>query len=62
LGTFSTHPLRCGRAAVTGCDERVKRAVVASRLADSALPVDGEFAMGEVRRVARTVASFCGHW
>jgi hypothetical protein len=32
LGTFSTHPPRCGRAAVTECDERVKRAVVASRL------------------------------
>jgi hypothetical protein len=32
LGTFSTHPPRCGRAAVTECDERVKRAAVASRL------------------------------
>ena len=30
--------------------------------ADSAPPVDGEFAMGEMHRAARSVASFCGHW
>ena len=29
--------------------------------ADSALPVDGELAMGEARRAARSVASFCDH-
>ena len=48
------------RPAVTASKQHRARELL--QTADSALPVDGEFAMGEMRRAACSVASFCGHW
>jgi len=48
------------RPAVTASKQHRARELL--QTADSALPVDGEFAMGGMHRAACSVASFCGHW